>query len=399
MRAIIAATLLNSKKAQPTDKPFEIYDTRLLGFTLRVQPSGIRSYYARHGRSGRVALGKVGQYTTEEARDRCEKVLGNLAHGRPALQGLTGDEGVTLGDFIKDTYAPWAKAHRPRTAVQTLDRIKLHFSTWYTTALTAITLSDVEGWRIERINDGLTPSTVRRDLDTLSSVMTRAHKLRLVPENVVRQVERPNLDRTAKVRFLSKEEESRLRDALTKRDQRLREARASANAWRRERNKELLPPLTRYGDHLTPAVLLSMNTGMRRGELLALRWANVDLKAKQITIEGVTAKNAQARHIPLNTEAVKVLKNSRAQNPADERVIPIDTAFQSSWTTVLTRAAITSLRWHDLRHHFASRLAQKGVPLNTVRELLGHASMAMTLRYAHLAPDQKREAVAKLGSA
>ena len=63
---------------------------------------------------------------------------------------------------------------------------------------------------------------------------------------------------------------------------------------------------------------------------------------------------------------------------------------------MLKRARISKFRWHDLRHHFASRLVQKGVPLNTVRDLLGHGSVGMSLRYAHLAPDQRREAVAKL---
>jgi len=58
------------------------------------------------------------------------------------------------------------------------------------------------------------------------------------------------------------------------------------------------------------------------------------------------------------------------------------------------RAEILGSRWHDLRHHFASRLVQHGVPLNTVRDLLGHSSVAMSLRYAHLATDQRREAVA-----
>jgi hypothetical protein len=63
---------------------------------------------------------------------------------------------------------------------------------------------------------------------------------------------------------------------------------------------------------------------------------------------------------------------------------------------VLKRAKVAKFRWHDLRHHFASRLVQRGVPLNTVRDLLGHSSIAMSLRYAHLAPDQRQEAVAKL---
>ena len=76
----------------------------------------------------------------------------------------------------------------------------------------------------------------------------------------------------------------------------------------------------------------------------------------------------------------------------------IATGLKTAWSRILKRARITGFRWHDLRHHFAPRLVQRGVPLNTVRDLLGHSSVAMSLRYAHLAPDQRREAVAKLNS-
>jgi integrase len=397
MRAIIAARLLSSKAAQPAAKPFEIYDARLPGFCLRVQPSGVRSYYVRLGRSRRFALGLAGLYTPDEARDRCEKALGNVAHGRHPLHGLDGAaDGPTLGEFLTDTYAPWARAHRPRTAKMTLDRVELHFAKWYGKRLAEITVEDVENWRTRRINAGKTPMTVRRDLDCLASVLTRAVKLGHLAENVVRKVERPRIDRTPKVRYLSKDEEAQLREALAQRDEEMRAARTSANAWRRARKRELLPALPHYGDHLTAAVLVSMNTGMRRGELLALRWSAVDFKLKQLSIEGSTAKNQQTRHVPLNSEALETLRAWREQAPDSERVFPVETGFKSAWTPLLVRAKIERFRWHDLRHHFASRLVQARVPLNTVRELLGHGSMAMTLRYAHLAPDQKREAVAKL---
>jgi hypothetical protein len=78
------------------------------------------------------------------------------------------------------------------------------------------------------------------------------------------------------------------------------------------------------------------------------------------------------------------------------RVFDVVTGFRAAWQKILKRARISNFRWHDLRHHFASRLVQHGVPLNTVRDLLGHSTVGMSLRYAHLAPDQRREAVAKL---
>lgn len=398
MRAVIAAKLLASKAAQPLAKPFEIYDTRLPGFTLRVQPSGIRSYYARLGRSARVALGKVGELTADEARERCQKVLGNVAHGRLPFYGLDGADSLTLSEFIEHTYAPWLQANRQRSAANTLEVLKRSFSQWHAQPLTAITLERIESWKTRCLNEGLRPTSVLRYAASLSGVLSRAVKLGKLADNPFRRMDNPRIDRSPKVRYLDTAEEKRLREALRARDTEMRAARVSANKWRRDRKQEPLATLPHYGDHLTPAVLVSINTGLRRGELLALRWSAVDTKEKQLTIEGSTAKNLQTRHIPLNSEALDVLKRWKEQAPGSDRIFSIDTSFKSAWAPLLVRAKIKGFRWHDLRHHFASRLAQVGVPLNTIRELLGHGSLAMTLRYAHLAPDQRAAAVALLNA-
>lgn len=395
MRAIIGATLLSSNAARPAKKPFEIYDSRLPGFTLRVQPSGVRSYYARFGRNRRIALGKVGALLPEEARDRCQKVLGNFAHGRHPLQGLNG-KGPTLGQFIDESYGPWAKANRSRTATNTLEKLNRLFGTWFSEPLTAITIERIESWKIRRLNAGCSGTTLLRDMFTLSSVLSRAVKLGKLAENPIRKVEKPRIDRRPKIRFLDDAEEFRLREALKARDAKMRMARASANVWRRERSREILPSLPHYGDHVTPAVLLSINTGLRRGELLKLRWKSIDFARRLLTVEGPDSKTRQTRHVPLNGEAMRVLESWREQSGDGPRVFEISTGFKTAWGHILKRANIVVFRWHDLRHHFASRLVQHGVPLNTVRDLLGHSSIAMSLRYAHLAPDQRREAVAML---
>jgi integrase len=395
MRAIIGAQLVKSKGAQAAEKPFEIRDTRLPGFLLRVQPSGARSYYAQIGRGKRVTIGKVGHLTPDEARERCEKVLGNVAHGRPAMHGVDGETGPTVKAFLDDSkngYAPWLRANRPKSAEQTLQRLETCFGTWYEKPLIEITVELVESWRTSRLAEGLAPTTVLRDVMTLSGLLRHAKRLKKITENPIALVDKPKIDRRPKVRYLDKAEEKRLRDAMRERDQEMRDARISANAWRKARKEKPLPILPHYGDHLTPAILVSINTGLRRGELLALCWSAIDYKHKQIATKG---KSEQTQHVPLNSEVIQVFKNWRKQAPDGERIFPYG-SFKTAFSALLERAKVTKFRWHDLRHHFASRLVQAGVPLNTVRELLGHGSLAMTLRYAHLAPDQKREAVAKL---
>lgn len=285
---------------------------------------------------------------------------------------------------------------RPRTAADTLEKLCRHFRSWYAEPLTAITVERVEAWKARRLNEGRSPSTVLRDLFTLSSVLRRAVKAGELRENPVRRVDKPRIDRRGKVRFLDQAEESRLRDALKARDEEMRNRRTRANCRRQTQHGRVLPPLTHFGDHLSPAVLLSMNTGLRRGETLKLRWGSVDFNCRLLTVEGRNAKSRQTRHVPLNEEALSVLRRRREQSGTGVRVFDVVTAFQAAWEKILKRAGIINFRWHDLRHHFASRLVQHGVPLNTVRDLLSHSTVDMSLRYAHLAPDQRREAVARL---
>ncbi len=103
-----------------------------------------------------------------------------------------------------------------------------------------------------------------------------------------------------------------------------------------------------------------MNTGLHRGEVLKLRWTAVDFNRRLITVEGRNAKNRQTRHVPLNEEAVNTLRRWREQSGPGTRIFDVATSFRKTWEKLLERANIRHFRWHDLRHHFASRLVSAG---------------------------------------
>lgn len=140
--------------------------------------------------------------------------------------------------------------------------------------------------------------------------------------------------------------------------------------------------------------LLALNTGLRRGEITQLTWPDIDMAAERVTVRAGYAKSGKARHVPLNSEAVTTLTQWKKQHPEGRLFNVI--GIPKAWAALMLAANIDGFRFHDLRHTFASKLVMAGVDLNTVRELLGHGDITMTLRYAHLAPEHKAAAVEKL---
>jgi len=150
-------------------------------------------------------------------------------------------------------------------------------------------------------------------------------------------------------------------------------------------------------------VLLSLNTGMRRGEVFYLKWQDVDLMKRQLTVEGTTSKSGQTRHIRLNSEVWQVLKAWNEQNDGEFVFVSPVTGksfdnIKRSWSLLRNRAGLSDFRFRDLRYTFASKLVMAGVDLYTVKELMGHSTIQMTERYAHLAPEHKASAVETLVS-
>ena len=401
MQAVISNSLL--KDLRPRDKPFEVRDTRLKGLILRVQPSGVMSYYVEYGRGKRKRIGRADAIKPAKAREDAKKVLGEAYSGGDPMAALRREEAHTLASFIDEVYGPWAEANI-RTHRKTVARLRGNFPDLQKKKLVDITPWLVEKWRTARLKSGTKKTTVNRDLDDLKSSLAKAVVWGHLDVHPIASVKRVRVDSNPASRFLSEDEHVRLLTSLDEGEKRLRAQRNSANAWRRRRDYPLLPDLSTvmFADHLKPMVIVSLHTGLRRGELFGLEWSDIRLSEGYLTVRGSQAKSFKTRHVPLNEIAKDCLAGWQGQATEREGLVfpgkngkPFDNV-NSAWRRTLKEAKIERFRWHDLRHTFASWLVMAGVDLNTVRELLGHADLQMTLRYAHLAPEHKAAAVAQL---
>ena len=212
------------------------------------------------------------------------------------------------------------------------------------------------------------PATINRLVATLKHMFTKAVEWDMVEENTLKKVRRAKLlpENNRRLRYLSREE-----------------------------IQNLLRQCTKRLEHLRPIVITALNTGMRKGEILSLKWDNVDLKHGFILLD--VTKNGERREIPING----TMRNALSDLPtrftggyvfADKGGNPYQD-IKHSFATACKNAGIRDFRFHDLRHTFASHLVMSGQDITTVKELMGHKTLTMTLRYAHLAPSHKVRAV------
>lgn len=404
MKATINTSLI--PKLTPRSKPYEVRDDKLTGFLVRVNISGKLLYMCEYARGKRVTIGKVGVLTPTQARDIALSILSDASKGIDPRESRKKKTSGTLKDFIDIHYSPWFKTHR-KSGKKTLAHIERCFVRPYgDMPLSEFTPAQIDAWRTKRIkDDGASVETVNRDIATFKAAISKAVLWGLIDEHPLEKLKLLKTDRSGKIRYLTTAEEIELRKAALARETRIRADRINGNKWRSDRKRELLPDISNhtFTDHLRPMILLSINTGMRRGEIFSLKWENVNFEQALLTIDGTRAKSGKTRHIPLNTEALNTLKSWRKQTNTNGIVFPNKEgarfdSVKKGWKSIVDAAKIKNFRWHDMRHHFASRLVMASVDLNTVRELLGHADMSMTLRYAHLAPEHKASAVEKLVS-
>jgi integrase len=344
------------RAAQPRGKAYELRDTQVRGLILRVQPTGRKMFYCQAARTKRIRIGRADLLTLTQARTRCLEILGQSAWG----EDLSVAPDPKLGDYARGQYREWCLAHLKSGAMDP-DRLVSRFVDMLDRRLSKITPEIVEAWVLRRLNHGRSPYTLRRDVSVLRSALRKAVRWRLISKDPLEGMPAINAPSNERARYLSDPERERLLAALD-------------------------------GSRIKGLVLLGINTGMRRGELLGLSWADADLDRRLVTVTNESAKSRKVRHIPLNDKAIAALPPA-----GDGRVFSISlSTLRGEWGRVLKEAEIENFRLHDTRHDFASQLVMRGVDLNTVRELLGHSDLKMTLRYAHLSPKHRRAAVALL---
>jgi integrase len=235
-------------------------------------------------------------------------------------------------------------------------------------------LTDITPWLIEkykkaRKDQQKSNQTVNLELACLKAIFSKAITWKKAIENPVKQVKMFRVN-NARVRFLEEDEEARL--------------------------------FAQCNGYLHDVVLTALHTGFRRNELLSLRPENVDFARGLASVRAGYAKNGEGRSVPLTNTLRGVLQRLvveakirgspvlfRNQHGAPLRAYALRDAFENA----VEQAALKDFHLHDLWHTFASRLVMAGVDIRTVQELMGHKTIAMTLRYAHLSPDHKQKAM------
>jgi integrase len=279
--------------------------------------------------------------------------------------------------FLNEEYMPHCKAtHTATTYVSDESNAKLVERYFGAMPLRAITPGDVQKFIDQCVNGKseygapLRPASVNRRVTFLSGVFSEAVRRGFIGQNPAKGI-KSLPEHNDRLRWLTNAEEERL--------------------------------LLHSPAFLRPIIRFALHSGMRRGEILNLKWSDIDLDRGIIVV--AHSKNHRTREIPMNSVLEEVLQaipkfvGPKGPSPyvfVDDAGEQHDEHISHLFARVCEDAKLEGVTFHTLRHTFASRLAQLGKPLIAIKELLGHSDIQMSMRYAHLGPSNLRDAVEAL---
>jgi integrase len=364
------------------------------GFTVQVPCAPCPH---RHPKTGAVVhpdgVRQLRKYRAGWTQDDAEQALAEALLPAAPAPALPTRENIRFGEASERYLATKSRKRSLREDTRILKHLTTAFGK--DTPLAEITASRISEYKAERLGTmrtiangqtteerRLSAAAVNRPLALLRHLLRLAHEEWEVLEHVPRV--RLEKEPQGRLRWLTQQEIARLLDACA-----------------RSKNTQL-----------RAAVVVALNTGLRLGELVGLVWERVDLSRGVIRLE--TTKSGRRREVPLNDDSYAALvsltqpprsrKSKKGTTPpsaaahAGDRSGPVFRAryIKTAYNNAVQSAKLEDVNFHTLRHTFASWAVMRGVSLKELQELLGHASLAMTMRYAHLAPEHLRTAVSRL---
>lgn len=291
-------------------------------------------------------------------------VKSELMRGRYELVENTNN--TTLAQAI-ELYLDYSRANKKSYKLD-INYCKVFIEQWGKN----LRLKDLTPQKIERFKSIMKAdhqnSTVNRYLEALSKMFNIAISNNLAKENPLKEVKKLKQN-NYKIRFLTKEEEKALFEVFYE-------------------NKSY--------HYFIPIVICALQTGMRKGEILNLKWSNIDFDNK--FIELLQTKSGKARKIPISQKLMKELLQIRETkiseyvfaNPYTKNRYQF---IHKGFDEAVRKANIKKFRFHDLRHTAATRMTEMGIDLAVVQEILGHSDVKTTMRYAHPVPERKLKAI------
>jgi integrase len=359
-------------------------DDEVTGFGVRITAAGAKSYVLRYttraGRERTYTIGDAEVWRCTAARAKARDLRRDIEDGGDPLADIEdARKAPTVGDLIDRFEQEHLPRKRPRTADDYRGLLRLYIRP----ALKHLKVSEVAFSDLDRLHRKITaqgsPYQANRTIALASKMFSLAIRWGMRETNPTKGLERNT--EYGRRRYLSGDELVRLTAALAKH------------------------PDKQAAD----IIRLLLLTGARRGEVLAMRWADVGLTEGIWSKPPSSTKQKEHHQVPLSAPARQLLSDLQAQQAGKRHVLPTFVfpgtgatghriELKKDWRQLTKAAQISELRIHDLRHSYASQLVSGGASLPLVGALLGHANPSTTARYAHLAHDPLRAATERVGA-